>query len=521
MAVYTGAPAQLTVRAFDIATGDLKARFVASVGATGSTTFDLNAVAGLADNGQYAVTIDGGGPPLAVVALERASSGGDAFMAFEGFGTDALGSALVPASMRVSRAPSSITTTWTQQFTVSVKDQFGGAMPEQPVAYALSSPTLGTVSGSGLFTAGAGAGTGTLLVAAGQVTTRVPLTVTLPQVAAIAGTSFWQFSAGLAEVYVETAVGLGKTQAIATQVDSDVQQIQKDYTRTYAGRPVVYALSNAASFQRAVRVIGGSTSETPTWAAGLCICRAPHPDWVFVDWDAASDASQITTIRHELTHVIEHQLAPDAALPSWFDEGNARLEEFTVANTQWWSTLQRYMAVSMAHNRKLFTLFELDSGFDWSRRTSTEASYEYAESSQVVQIVRSDLGMSTELLIFDLMRQGRTFAEAFDFVGPSVGLFDVTLERRIGALAPEQFGIATAQDTQAGAGLTFIVYGLPPNTSFTLSISGADQSSPVLRTADAYGIYYSYLGDQWRPGQYTFSATWAGGTITGTGTKLS
>jgi len=60
---------------------------------------------------------------------------------------------------------------------------------------------------------------------------------------------------------------------------------------------------------------------------------------VFIDWPVVSVDAQLTAIRHELTHMMERQLAPQASLPAWFNEGNARLEELTIAGTLWYAQL--------------------------------------------------------------------------------------------------------------------------------------------------------------------------------------
>jgi hypothetical protein len=519
---YTGAPAQLTARVFAIPSGDIKATFPVPIGQTGWAAFDLNTVLGLADNAQYAVTVDGGGTPLTTIAIERASTGGDALMVFEAFGGNALGSALAPASLRVAPPPATIPTTWTQSFSPTVKDQFGGVLLENLVTYTLAPATLGTVSQTGVFTAGPTPGSGTLTVTAGLVSSRLAIDVSLPQTVTLQGATFWKFSVGLADVFTETAVGLSNTQAIVTQVDADMAQIQKTYTRPYARRPSVYTLANGQSFVKAVRDIGGSTSTTPSWAAGLCICFGPRADWVFVNWQEQSK-SQPTVTRHELTHVMQHQLAPFTFLtPTWFDEGNARLEEFTLPDTQWWSAVQKYRSASMSWNNATFTLFELISGSAWNARNEVDASYAYALSSQAVQFLRSDIGMAGELLMFDLMLNGESFFDSYDIAaGRSYLDFQQEFTTRIRALAPQGPAIVTAVDGPEGASsFTFIVYGLPPNTQFTLSIAGTEQSVPVTRTADAYGFFYSYLDEQWNPGPYSISVTWSGGTVTGTGTKL-
>jgi len=523
LVAYAGAPAQLTVRAFAVPSGDLKATFPATIGASGATSFDLNGVAGLADDTQYSVTIDGGGVPITAVALERASTGGDAFMAYEAVGVPALSSTISPASVRLASAPSSIPVTWTRPFAATVRDQFGGAMPEQTVTWSVSPPTLGTITPSGVFSAAPTPGTGALLASAGAVTTRLPLTVRVPPTVVLSGMTFWSYPTSFADVYTETTIGAAGTQAIVVHIDEDVSQIQKDYSRTFAGRPAIYMMGSSTTFIRAIQLIGGSTSTTPTWATGLCICYEPHPDWLFVNWQEEKDRSQFTVVRHELTHVMQHQMIPPTlfSFPAWFDEGNARLEEFTVANTQWMAAEEHYRALSIAsQNSNPFTLFTLISARVWSERTGVEATYQYAVATEAVTLLRRDIGMRGELLMFDLMQQGKSFFDSYDLVaGRSYLDFQAEFLARLRALAPKVPGVATAADAPTGAGLTFLVYGLPPNTAVTYAISGTSSSSQISRTADAYGFLYTYIDNAWPAGAYTFTVTWSGGSVSGSGVK--
>jgi hypothetical protein len=522
MVAYAGAQAQLTVRAFAVPSGDLKATFAAAIGGSGATSFDLNGVAGLADDAQYSVTIDGGGVPITAIALERASTGGDAFMAYEAVGLPALSSMLSPASVRVASALTSIPVTWTQTFAATVRDQFGGAMPEQTVTWSVSPATIGTITPSGVFSAASTAGAGALLATAGSVTTRIPITVRVPPTVVLGGLTFWTFSGSSAEVYTETTIGASGTQAVVVQVDADTSQIQKDYGRTFAGRPAVYAMGSSATFFRAVQSIGGSTSTTPSWAGGLCICHDPHPDWLFVNWQDEKDRGQLTVIRHELTHVMEHQLAAGAFLPTWFDEGNARVEEFTISGTDWWEAVQRYRAVSMDALGSLFTLADLTSGFAWSQRSEADAKYEYAVAAVAVHFLRADVGLAGELLIFDLMAQGHTFDEAYQLVAlRSVADFDAGFAARVRKLAFRWPGVIAVPGSQSGPGLTFIAYGLPANTAITYSISGTSSSRQVTETTEAYGSFWTYIDDAWPAGSYTLTINWNGGSTGGSGVKAN
>jgi hypothetical protein len=284
-------------------------------------------------------------------------------------------------------------------------------------------------------------------------------------------------------------------------------------------------MGSSATFVRGIKFIGGSTSTTPTWATGLCICYAPHPDWLFVNWEEEKTRDQFTVVRHELTHVMQHQMIPSNlfSFPAWFDEGNARLEEFTIANTQWWEAVQRYKAASVAsQNSSPFTLFTLISGRDWSERTGIEAEYQYALAAQAVALLRRDIGMRGELLMFDLMLQGKSFFDSYDLVaGRSYLDFQQEFLTRVRALAPQFPGVATAADSPTGPGLTFMAYGLPPNAAVTYSISGTSSSRQISRTADAYGFLYTYIDNAWPAGAYTFTVNWSGGSVSGSGVKAN
>jgi hypothetical protein len=349
--------------------------------------------------------------------------------------------------------------------------------------------------------------------------------VRVPPTVVLGGFTFWTFSGASAEVYTETTIGATGTQAVVVQIDADVSQIEKDYARSYAGRPAIYALGSSATFFRAIQTIGGSTTTTPTWATGLCICHAPHPDWLFVNWEAEKNTTQLTTIRHELTHVMEHQMIPSnlSSFPAWFDEGNAVVEEFTIANTQWWAAMERYRAASIAsQNSNPFGLFELISPSAWSQQSELNATYEYALASQAVTILRSDIGMRGELLMFDLMMQGQSFFDSYDLASGRTYLdFQAEFLARVRALAPQSPGVATAVDSPAGPGLTFMAYGLPPNALVTYSISGTSSSNTISRAADAYGFLYTYIDNAWPAGSYTMTVNWSGGSVSGSGVKAN
>jgi hypothetical protein len=168
----------------------------------------------------------------------------------------------------------------------------------------------------------------------------------------------------------------------------------------------------------------------------------------------------------------------------------------------------------------LFTLADLRSPFAWSQRSDLDASYEYAVATEAVSFLRADLGFAGVLRIFALLAQGEAFEDAYAAVaGRSFDEFTATFPERVQALAPLYPAIVTVPDSPGGAGLTFIVFGLPANATVSYSVTGPSNSVPRTVSLDAYGFYYTYVGNTWPAGTYTMTLTWSGGTLTGTGTK--
>ena len=489
----------------------------------GAVRVDPRAVAGLADNTAYAVVIDARGPITAIVT-ELAFTGGDSAMIYEGFaGTQT--ATPVPSTLTVAPASATVTLGATQQFTATLSDQFGAPLAA-PVTWSLAPATLGTISSAGLFTAGQIGGSGTVAASAQGLSATATIAVQAPATTTLGGISFRVTATAAADLYTESTISTPDVQRLANQIAADTTQIRFDYGQPYASRPAAYVLASSTTFAQAVQTIGGAATPPPSWADGQC-CFGPTRSWLFINWQAEAASGQLTALRHELTHMMEHQLAPQAVLPAWFNEGNARLEEFTVPGTLWWAMDQRSRAASMAFQGSLFTLADLTSQATWNARSDLQATYEYAVAAQAVQLLRNDIGLAGELALFRAMAQGQTFDAAYASVaGRPFSAFSSTYAGRILALAPSYPGVTTAGDTRSGAGVSFTFYGLPSNAPFTLSISGDNGyrlSGTNSRTADAYGFYFSSLttANGWPVGTYTISATWAGGTISTSVAKTS
>lgn len=512
-----------TLRWYRFSDGALMQRQSIVLPARGSAVrVDPRSVAGLVDNTQYAVVVDAQNGNVAAVVTELNFNGGDGTMAYEGFPAT-VNPAPQPTVMSVVPASTTMTAGGTAQFTATVKDQFDNPIAF-PVNWSVTPTTLGTISGTGLFTASAsGAGAGTVTATAGTLVGTAQVTVALPTTATIGGISFRVDSSGPGDVYTETSITTADAAAIKTQVSADVAAIQTDYGRAFTRRPTLYVMATTTSYTTALRTVFGFDAQTAQ-QAGANSLGIFDEELVATasDWQKIAPQKPLSNFRHELTHQMEFQISRGASIPAWFNEGNARLEDLTVAGSQYKVIVNKYGAASMASLGVLIPLTELVSQATWNARPTPMGSYQYYEASQAVQLIRNDVGATGVIRILELLAQGQSFEAAYTSTsGQPYANFLSTYAARIRGIAPTYPAITTAGDSIVGPGLSFMLYGFTANAQVTINVSGAASATPQTVAVSSIGTYNSYLDDRWPAGSYTFSATWSGGTVSATAVKTA
>ena len=109
--------------------------------------------------------------PLAALSiLIFGVAGGDGAMSYEGFAaTGTISAAPAPAGIALSPSSASVGVASTQQLSATVKDRSGNVMIGVPLTWSVSPSSLGTISASGLLTAGSATGTGTVTARFGSL----------------------------------------------------------------------------------------------------------------------------------------------------------------------------------------------------------------------------------------------------------------------------------------------------------------------------------------------------------------
>lgn len=512
--------ASATLRWYRFADGGLAVtQYVPALVPGGSVRIDPRAVPGLADATQYAVVVDAPAPVAAIVQ-ELSFLGGDGTMAYEGFAAAAaLTPAPVPASISVSPATAAVGLNGTEQLTATVSDQFGNAFTGVPLTWSVSPATAGTVSAGGLFTAGGTAATATVTATFGALSGGAVLTV-LAQTVTTGGFTFNVRASGTSDLYVEQSISTADSTTVAATVDADVADVQTTYGRPYATRPQIYVFPTTTAYTTGMQTVlglsateaaisGPQTSGFFRWTSANGVVTTE----LALNWQKVGVQRPITTPRHELTHMMITQIAKpidSTSIPAWINEGSARLEEFTIAGTAHLQNEDRYGAASMVAARNYFQLADLTDQSTWNARTGDPGVYQYYEASQVVRLLRGDVGTAGVVRIFDLMGQGQTFDAAFQAVtGVATATFAGGVPARLQAISPSYPSLVTSADTDVGAGLSYFLYGFQPGSSLTVNIQGAGYSNTDPgRTANAYGfVPTGYLGTDWPVATYTFTVT--------------
>ncbi len=480
-----------------------------------SIRVDPRSVPGLSDDTQYGVVVDAKDGNIAALVTELNFEGGDGTMIYEGFAAT-VSTVPTPTAVVLSPGVAQLGTDETAQLTAAVKDQFDELMPQVTPTWRVAPLALGAVAGSGLLTAGSTGGVGAITATAGNASETMQLTVVAPVPLTKGGIPFLLRTTGSTDFYAEASVSRFAAASINTQVNADIAGIQLNYGRTFAARPEVYLLATDttyASAQTQILGLGGTSAPTTSLADPFESAGVYYRKRVAMDLARIGNSIPFTTARHELTHMIIDEITGDAPVPAWLNEGSARLEEFAIPGALWWRNAEQHRAVSMAVNGRQLSTDELTPQGSWNSREGLLSRYQYAEASQIVQLLRNDIGLPGQMQILSLIGAGHTFEESYGAVtGRSWADFAASVPGRLRAMATSP-GIAFAADSTAGAGAngpSFVIYGYAPNSTVTISISGAATgftNSSRFQILDEFGVYSSWLGTNWPADTYTFTLT--------------
>lgn len=511
----SGTATQATARFYALATGALVATQPVAF-TNGTARLDPLSVPALRDEGQYSVTIDGNGATLTAIAHERAASGGDASMIYEGFAMPSLPVSPQAGSVKLSPLAVTVTGNLNQQFTAEVNDQFGSPFPGAAITWSVNPPTLGTITSTGLFTAGPTSGAGTVSMTTAGMSVSAAVTIQGATTATIGGITFRIASTASADFYSDTIISEADTRTLASEIEPAIAFLKADFGRPFAARPQIFAFGTTATQTLAWTTVLGISGPASTSWAGIFAAESGR---IGLNWPSMSTAKPYRTIRHELTHQMEHQLTRNRLFPRWFDEGLARFEDLTVPGGAYRIMDSRFGVGSMASTATLLNVMTITDDQFYSE-IGSRGEYAYYEGAETVRLMRSDITQPGIVRLLETIGAGQSFDSAYAIVsGQPLSSFAASRNARLRALAPAP-GIATAPDTFLGPGLSIEVYGLTPLAILSMTITGQNGGgSTAAGTANEFGVYRTYLGSSWPQQTYTITVTSGALTLNTTAVK--
>jgi len=310
---------------------------------------------------------------------------------------------------------------------------------------------------------------------------------------------------GAADLRVEAALSRDDEAAAVATVAADIPAVEREFERTFARRPVIYVFGSTETYaDRFVRIFGYPRGTATFVAENSVSFFEPSLRFIAVNWAAVGDRRPVAAIRHELTHLLTLDACTPRCdlVPAWLNEGQARLAEALVPGGEWRLLHVRYEAASMAVTGSLIPLNTLVSQLAWNGLTDWAGYFKYQESARAVELLREDVGDSAPIArIYERLRRGEDLAQAYAaLTDRSFDDFLASLPARMRAAVPDGQGLVAVQPT------TYLVYGFPPDSTITVTVSGPriSESWPVVISPFRSNI--DGIGQTRRPGVYTISA---------------
>lgn len=401
-----------------------------------------------------------------------------------------------------------------QQVTAVARDQWGNTLAPSELKWTIRPEAVGSLTSLGVFAAAASRASGEVTVAAGALQKTIPVTV-CPPLEGVGTMTFNITCSASAYSYIETTTSSSDAKSFVASIDDDVAHVQADFGKIFVDKPVVYVFTNARSFTTGLQIVFGRSTAAATKAgADLSAVFMIDKNAIAIDYAEAKQQGVSVTLRHELTHMLIHQIVGqlgEARLPIWVNEGTAVSEETTAA-PEWERAVHKYFAGSLAATQTLPSLNELTSLVIWNSKSGDDLEIEYTAAYAAVQLLREDLTPSGAIKIFDLIALNRTFEQAYREVsGKDFEVFAESFARRVKDSATPYPAIATAADTPSGAGVSLILYGFAPSSTVRVTVTGNGYNYSTSVATTSYGTYFTWLGQNWPAGSYTVTASGTAG----------
>lgn len=316
------------------------------------------------------------------------------------------------------------------------------------------------------------------------------------------GADFRRVSGGTLDMWAESGVSLDVAQQLDAIVRGDATAVEGYFGRKFRDVPALFVFSSQASFALALeKQFGysrGLAAQLSNQFGGLLVTGLGA---IAINGQNVLGGARPTIFRHELTHVMAHQLA-GAGLAMWFDEGLSTLVAETDASA---FDLDRVTAFSILADKSL-RMLAFDEDRSWFDRNAGLGGNAYGVAVEAVRLIVGKLDRAGLVRLLEAVGRGQTLTSAYAVAtGESLAQFVQTIPSSVLAGCPS--GV-TLSGTRPDGLILWRIYGFGSARTVAMTADGPSHYAfPVV--TDRYGVYSGTLGGPMPLGTYALRATLA------------
>jgi len=313
------------------------------------------------------------------------------------------------------------------------------------------------------------------------------------------GPDFRRVSGGTLDMWAESGVSLVVAQQLDTFVREDAAAVESYFGRTFRDVPALFVFASQGSFALALeKQFGysrGVAEQLSNQFGGLLVSGLGA---IAINGQNVLGGARPTIFRHELTHVMAHQLA-GTGLAMWFDEGLATLVAETDPSA---FDLDRTTAFSILADSGL-RMLAFDEDHSWFDRNAALGGNAYGVVVEAVRLIVGRLDRPGLVSLLEAVGRGRTLTSAYAVAtSESFAQFVQTIPSSVLAGCPS--GI-TLSATRPDGLILWRIYGFGPARTVAMTADGPSHYAfPVV--TDRYGVYTGTLGGPMPAGTYALRA---------------
>jgi EAL domain-containing protein (putative c-di-GMP-specific phosphodiesterase class I) len=309
---------------------------------------------------------------------------------------------------------------------------------------------------------------------------------------------------GGVQAHLESSLSSADAARVADAIARDVAATERTFGQSFDRAPTVYVMASRGSFALALQsAFGQRATEAAALAAANGGVAFPDRATIVVNWQNAQSQPDLAIVRHELTHLMAHQLAgPSVDLPAWFDEGLATLAEHAVAGDAVADARSDSATMTLLRQGGV-TLQDLSAASDWTLRNAALGGRGYDVAAAGVEVLQTSLGAGG---VSALLQRAHDvgFARAFgEATGGSVADFSRSFPARFASV----HAAPVLLHAPASDGIRWVAAGLPADAKVHVAIHGGDYHLEFDAATDRDGTYTAVFGATAPAGDYTFDVT--------------